>query len=322
MVTTKRSDKNIIKSIPLGGLSRDFNGHVGRTRLIRLMLLGGTIIVILLLATFLTPLLGKHTLAIFPFSNTDLALLFYFSIITFVAYGFIEHQRKKVMTIGKELKAHLEESTERVQRDNSRLYALMNVSRIMSMKTTLQGVFDCITKTCVEAFDCHQVSLMLHDEQAGELVVRSASGHADTTKVLGVRQKIGVGISGWVAENRQALILGNPDDLIKYPQLEFKSDSIAAAMVAPIILRDELVGILNVSSRSKNITYDKEDLRALRVFTENAATCIRHIEQASWMRHTIENLRCSLAQTEQPKKDEISKQSLKGQIPANSGSDA
>jgi signal transduction protein with GAF and PtsI domain len=65
-------------------------------------------------------------------------------------------------------------------------------------------------------------------------------------------------------------------------------------MVVPIILRDELVGVLNVSTRSRKTIYDENDLKTLQVFAENVGACIRHTEQASWMRQTIRNLQESI----------------------------
>ncbi len=65
-------------------------------------------------------------------------------------------------------------------------------------------------------------------------------------------------------------------------------------MVVPIVLRDELVGVLNVSSQSEEVDYDEEDVRALEVFAENVGTCIRHTQQADWMRQTIHKLQKAL----------------------------
>jgi GAF domain-containing protein len=66
---------------------------------------------------------------------------------------------------------------------------------------------------------------------------------------------------------------------------------LTAAMVVPIMVRDELVGVLNISSRAPHTIYMEEDLRALEVFAENAGTCIRQAERSEWMRQTIEKMR-------------------------------
>jgi GAF domain-containing protein len=69
------------------------------------------------------------------------------------------------------------------------------------------------------------------------------------------------------------------------------------AMVVPIKVRDELVGVLNVGSASAETSYDDEDLQSLQVFSENAGTCIRHAQQAQWMRNTIQQLQSQLQAT-------------------------
>ena len=86
--------------------------------------------------------------------------------------------------------------------------------------------------------------------------------------------------------------LANPELKLSYPHL-------SAAIVVPIILRDELVGVVNISSRSPNVRYDEDDMRALKMFAENAGTCIRNTERAQWMRTTIESLREQLARAQQ-----------------------
>ena len=79
--------------------------------------------------------------------------------------------------------------------------------------------------------------------------------------------------------------------MTKYPDLELKDWALSAAMVVPIIVRDELVGVLNISTTSPEIEYYDSDLQALQVFAENAGACIRHAEHVEWMRKTIEQLR-------------------------------
>jgi Nif-specific regulatory protein len=170
------------------------------------------------------------------------------------------------------------------------MYGLLNVSRIMGVHNRPEAVFDCIARSCMEAFPCERASLMLYDDRTRKLVVRAASG-GDTTKVLGAEQAIGEGVAGWAAQQKRALILGRERELKENPELKLTSSSLVAAMVVPIILRDELVGVINVSSSASDVEYHDDDLQALQVFAENAGACIRHAEQAEWMRQTMENLR-------------------------------
>jgi signal transduction protein with GAF and PtsI domain len=128
---------------------------------------------------------------------------------------------------------------------------------------------------------------MLVNETTRELETKAATGHTNEDEVRQSTLRIGEGIAGWVAEQQKPVILTPDTDLSRYPDLELKDQTISSAIVVPILLRDELVGVLNISSRSADANYGEEDLQALRVFAENAGTCIRHTEHVEWMRKTI-----------------------------------
>src|SRR5262249_28664898 len=155
----------------------------------------------------------------------------------------------------------------------------LRVSRIMGFHSDLQNVFDSIMAACLEAFTCDQASLMLLDTTRKRLVVRAARGHEDVSKVLGSEKQIGEGIAGWVAQHKTSLILAGAGDPTDPPELPLRAGSLSAAIVVPIILREELVGVINVGSRAPGTEYNVDDLQALNVFAENAGACIRHAEQ-------------------------------------------
>lgn len=234
------------------------------------------------LATALPPLIGDRAKTVWPWAGAEFALLAAYSIIILAFGGFLIWQQKRILAICRRTR-------ETSRRHLSRLYALLNVGQIMGAETDIQEVFDCITKVCVETFDCDQASLMLLDKNAGVLEVRSAFGHEDTSLVIGRRRAIGEGVSGWVAQHRRPLILGKEPDENCPPEIHLTYPEISAAMVVPIILRDELVGVINVSARKEAARFDEEDLHALHVFASNAGTCIRHTEHAAWMRQVIQN---------------------------------
>jgi putative methionine-R-sulfoxide reductase with GAF domain len=171
-----------------------------------------------------------------------------------------------------------------------RLFALIRLGRKMAEENDLHAVFYSITDMCVDVFGCFRASLMLFEKESNDLVLRALSGHKGTD-IIDTRQALGEGIAGWAARRREALLLGRKDDSEKYPELDLNNSDITSAMVVPIILREELVGVINVSSHSPETTFDNEDLQALQVFAENTGAFIRHAEQAHWMRQTIKKLR-------------------------------
>jgi GAF domain-containing protein len=181
-------------------------------------------------------------------------------------------------------------TNDRLRIYTTRLYALSSIGHMMGSVSNLQNIFDHITEMCGKTFDSSRASLMLYDRETDELVVRSVSEKM-RKDLLDKRQKLGEGIAGWAAQQKRAILLGDSLNGDDYPDFELNDYSIISAMVVPIVARDELVGVLNVSSRSSDVTYCEEDLLALQVFAENAGACIRHNEQADLLRQMIPSFR-------------------------------
>jgi signal transduction protein with GAF and PtsI domain len=199
----------------------------------------------------------------------------------------LTRQQRQAIEVRKNLRASLVEASERVRNNMDRVKSMLDVTRTLSKEVDSQAIFDRITETCLSTFHCDQVSLMILNHDSGELEVRSAKGHVNPERVIGRTVRIGQGIAGWVAKNRKPVRLGDSLQIENKLGIQGKQASLNAAMVVPIMVRDELVGVLNVSSRSNTITYDDEDLSALAVFAEQAGVTCRHTEQALWMRETI-----------------------------------
>jgi len=239
-------------------------------------------------------MLPDHLSSPWPWVRTDYALIgaCVFMVVTLVIHLSIEQRHQQEMnTEFQRMKEDLHGTTQK------RLCGLLRVSHIMGMNSDLQNVFDSIMAACMEAFSCDQASLMLVDPGHKRLIVRAARGHEDVARVLGSEKQIGEGIAGWVAKNKTSLILGRAGEPNEHPDLPLLSESLSGAIVVPILLREELVGVINVGSRSSGTEYNVDDLQALNVFAENAGACIRHAEQAEWMRTTIEGLREQLRPT-------------------------
>jgi transcriptional regulator with GAF, ATPase, and Fis domain len=182
------------------------------------------------------------------------------------------------------------EAETNAKKDAVRLCALLDVTSLMAYDVGVESVIDRITETCAAVFNCDHVSLMLFNERSETLVVRAVAGEFANPNVLGAQQKLGEGISGWVADRREALLLAQGCDPADYPGLEFNSLTISAAMVVPIVLNDDLVGVININTLSEAVAYDEDDLRALQMFAENVGVCIRSAKNHDNMKRTIHEL--------------------------------
>ena len=232
----------------------------------------------LILGTAIVFLRRFGTVVPWPWPHTDATLLgglivaaFAFSIYAAVRHRRFRRRRDELVRGQKQILNNFE-------RYYNQLIELNKVSRTMASKTTPQSLFNRITQICFETFDCERVSIMAVDTEKKELTVRSAAGHGNMDLVMGSRQGVGDGVAGWVAEHRRPLLLGPQVNASKFWRFRPKTEQIYSAMVVPVVFREQLYGVLCVSSRNADVTYTQEDLRVLEVMAWNAAVCVRHIE--------------------------------------------
>ena len=264
------------------------------------LMVGVTIASTVGMAVAVAPVLGQQFGTIWPWPNTHLVLLGGLAVSVVMMVAHLTVQQRRMSDIHGEIRClegavqHLEEeSIERERQNHARLKALLNISRMMGAVNRLDEVFKSVVNTCIELFDAQQASLMLLNYDTNELTVRAAKGHPEIERVKAARQKVGHGIAGWVAKNCQPVVLGPDIDLDLYPGLPVVASELTAAIVVPVLLRDELIGVLNIRSLKEGMSYNDDDLQSLRVLAENIGTVMRHSEHVEWMRKTIEAQRAT-----------------------------
>lgn len=252
------------------------------------LMLGTMVLTAVGLALSVPPLFGDR-FAEPDWLPTDRGLLAAYYSALIVAFAvYLTFQQRQVARMTRALREALTETTELERRHRARLYGLFNVSRLMSATHDLNDLFEGITEMCLESFSGDRASLMLFEKESNELVLKSASGDLASQTMVGTRVKLGHGISGWAAQNQEPLLLTGGES--SHPELILDDSRITSSMVVPITLRAELVGVLNVSAESPETQYDRDDLRTLEVFAENAGACIRHMEHIHWLRSMVPSL--------------------------------
>ncbi len=92
-----------------------------------------------------------------------------------------------------------------------------------------------------------RVAILLLDPQGKALRISASAGYDDD--ILGMEIELGQGITGWVAENREALLINN---VKQDPRYIAGKDSVRAELAVPLTYRGELLGVLNVESDELN----------------------------------------------------------------------
>ncbi|HET9952743.1 MAG TPA: GAF domain-containing protein [Candidatus Eisenbacteria bacterium] len=124
-----------------------------------------------------------------------------------------------------------------------------------------QRLFREVLSLAVEQTGADAGSIMLVDEEAGELRIAFADGlSSDVVRTM--RQRLGEGIAGRVAKEGKAILVHDRIDDPRFKEGRERS-RITAAMSAPIKLDGRVIGVLNVSASQVGRRFDESDLARL-----------------------------------------------------------
>ncbi len=160
---------------------------------------------------------------------------------------------------------------------------LLELSELFQVSTTLQLQFrldvmlEIIVRRVVSTHNAQQASIMIVDGETGELVTRASYGlEAEFSK--GARRKPGEGIAGWVAQRRQAVMLGEKLEGGDFAAHYKSNRRITSSLSLPLSLGDRVVGVLNVNRINNPEPFSESHLEGLRMFGEHVAAVIDRAE--------------------------------------------
>jgi K+-sensing histidine kinase KdpD len=145
---------------------------------------------------------------------------------------------------------------------------LLDAGKAMNGVLELSVVLETILGGAVELLGADSGSVMLLEGK--ELAVACARGNVGAESG---RVRLGEGISGHVAQTREALLIHGKADPKDFPGLVPHADPVASAISAPLIHRGALLGVLNVNASGEKV-FTEFDLRAVSLFAEQAAASI------------------------------------------------
>src|SRR6185295_6622251 len=136
----------------------------------------------------------------------------------------------------------------RLQRTEQQLSVFQKVSRFMVRDLSLADVLQGIVSLVVEFTHCDSCLIYLLDN---EDLVLCASNTPHPSTIGKLRMRSNEGLTGWVARERRLLAISREaykDSRFKrFGELE--EDTYEAFLSAPVIVRNRVVGVVNVQHR-------------------------------------------------------------------------
>ncbi|MGB7629442.1 MAG: response regulator, partial [Candidatus Deferrimicrobium sp.] len=188
-----------------------------------------------------------------------------------------------------------------VKRQNS----LIDAGRAMSGILSISELLDFFIGVAADELDVERASLMLVDEKSNEMRIAAYRGlNAEVAQQVCL--KVGEGIAGWVAREGKPILVKDveSDPRINRPLESTSSDSFISAPIVisiPILSREKVLGVINVTNRRSGAPLEEEDMAFLYSLAGQAAVAIeraRHFEDLQKAYQSLKDTQTHLIESE------------------------
>jgi diguanylate cyclase (GGDEF)-like protein len=152
------------------------------------------------------------------------------------------------------------------------------MNKVLTSSRDINDVLVTIVKRVKDMTEAKAWSIILADEESGELVFEKSSGTAKKS-IKKLRLKPGEGIAGWVAKRGVPLVVSDVGKDKRFSkrideQSGFRTNSV---MCAPIISKGKTLGVLEVINKKDGKAFTSEDLDLLMKLVDQAALAVEKI---------------------------------------------
>lgn len=141
----------------------------------------------------------------------------------------------------------------------------------------------------MEALECEAGSVYLWDEQKETLVLQVAEG-PDKEQRRGLRQKLGEGLAGWVAEVGEAILVTDANKVDRLQDRERDRYPDPSCLACPLMHGDKLLGVLCLTMHQYQQPFQPPDLRLARDIAQEVGSVMSPLCVMSELRALNEKL--------------------------------
>jgi diguanylate cyclase (GGDEF)-like protein len=152
------------------------------------------------------------------------------------------------------------------------------MNKVLTSSRDINDVLVTIVKRVKDMTGAKAWSIILTEEESGELVFEKSSGTAKKS-IKKLRLKPGEGIAGWVAKRGTPLVVSDVGKDRRFSKRidEQSGFSTSSVMCAPIISKGKTLGVLEVINKKDGKAFTEEDLGLLMKLVDQAALAVEKI---------------------------------------------
>lgn len=154
--------------------------------------------------------------------------------------------------------------------------ALYEISKAVHLTVELDQLLKIIIELTMKVLKADEASLMLFDDER-KLYIAAASYDLGEEIKKKTRLAIGERIAGWVAKERQPLLLYNGlHNDPRFKDIEGQRKEIKSSMVFPLEGKTDMLGILNINRVNIDECFTENDMRKSSIFTSQIAMAVEN----------------------------------------------
>ena len=167
-----------------------------------------------------------------------------------------------------------------VERDRSKaqaeqLMALVEITKKMQSELELPSLLNLISQQAVELLDADSGGILLLDDEGQHLTFKGSFGLGRKI-VKGTRDTVGSSIAGRVVKQRSAIIANDIPNDPRFENPAADLEGFLAIISTPLWVGGEIIGTLDVHSKSDRQAFDQSDLQILSLMASQAAVAIEN----------------------------------------------
>jgi signal transduction histidine kinase len=166
---------------------------------------------------------------------------------------------------------------------------LLKFAADLSKFTELQPMLQEALRRGLEFLACQAGSIYLWDENSETLILEAAIG-PEPDKRLGLRQRLGEGLAGWVAEVGEPILVTDTRKVGKLQGRKCNRYGDFSCIAVPITHGGQLFGVICLTMPNDARSFGPQDLRTAQGLSERLAGVIRPLSVLSELRRFSERL--------------------------------
>jgi signal transduction histidine kinase len=154
------------------------------------------------------------------------------------------------------------------------LEAVRAVTAEITQELDLVTLLGLINRRAAEMVRAPSAALLLWDETAQVLVPQVWHGHGD--RLRGIHYRLGEGLAGEAAERREGIVVNDYPAYERTHPVILKHSGITAAIAAPLLYRNQLLGVIKAIREGPGRGFTEEDKSLITLFASQAAIAIEN----------------------------------------------